>query len=49
MTDRRLPPPLFPWVFALIMGGAMTFFVTALLTWTHGGGLRAWLHNWLLA
>lgn len=39
----------FPWVFAAIMGSAMTAVVTAVLTAVRGGNLVAWLENWLLA
>lgn len=46
----KLPATTFPWVFAAIMGGAMTAIVTAVLTiWHSGWQPLAWLQNWALA
>lgn len=47
---QKLPAALFPWVFAAIMGAAMTGVVTLVLTLSRGGfGLLPWLQSWLLA
>lgn len=53
MSDKRLPKPWFPWVFALLMGGAMTAIVTVMLTlaldpweWPAVG---RWCLRWMLA
>jgi hypothetical protein len=46
----KLPASLFPWVFAAIMGGAMTAIVTvALAFWRGGFALLPWLQSWALA
>jgi hypothetical protein len=50
---RRLPKRWFPWLFALLMGGAMTAVVTFVLTlvqdaWTWPAAVR-WLQRWALA
>ncbi|HWS26234.1 MAG TPA: DUF2798 domain-containing protein [Xanthomonadales bacterium] len=48
--SSKLPAPLYPWVFAAIMGGAMTAIVTAVLALAHGGfALLPWLRSWALA
>lgn len=48
--SRKLPAPFYPWVFAAIMGGAMTAIVTAVLAFSHGGfALLPWLQSWALA
>lgn len=53
MADRRLPAPFFPWVFAFLMGGAMTAIITASLLLATDTQLArlpaAWFGNWLLA
>lgn len=53
MADKRLPKPWFPWIFALLMGGAMTAIVTLMLTlaldpweWPAVG---RWCLRWMLA
>lgn len=51
--DRRLPKRWFPWLFALLMGGAMTAVVTLVLTlaqeaWTWSAAMH-WLQRWALA
>lgn len=47
---QRLPQQMFPWVFAAIMGAAMTGVVTLVLTLSRGSfGLLPWLQSWLLA
>lgn len=48
--SSKLPAPLYPWVFAAIMGGAMTAIVTAVLALSHGGwAFLPWLQSWALA
>lgn len=48
--SQKLPAFFFPWVFAAIMGAAMTGVVTAVLAlWRGGFGLLPWLQSWLLA
>lgn len=48
--SRKLPQRFYPWVFAAMMGGAMTAIVTAVLALSHGGfALLPWLHSWVLA
>lgn len=53
MNDKRLPKPWFPWVFALLMGGAMTAIVTAVLTLSLDArewpAVARWLLRWALA
>ena len=53
MTDHRLPAPFFPWVFAFLMGGAMTAIITASLLLANGTPRMqvpaAWFGNWLFA
>lgn len=53
MSDRRLAAPFFPWVFAFLMGGAMTAIITGAL-WLANDTPRthmpaAWFGNWLFA
>lgn len=45
----RLSRRWFPWVFALLMGGAMTLVVTLALSLAQGFTLGGWLGRWLLA
>ena len=45
----RLSRRWFPWVFALLMGGAMTLIVTMALTLAQGFTLAGWMGRWLLA
>jgi hypothetical protein len=48
--SSKLPAPFYPWVFAAIMGGAMTAIVTAVLVlWRGGFALLPWLQSWALA
>lgn len=53
MADRRLPARFFPWVFAFVMGGAMTAVITTILSLANDTQPAsfpvAWLGNWLLA
>ena len=53
MADRRLPAPLFPWVFAFLMGGAMTAVITTILSLANDTQLAhlpaGWFGDWLLA
>lgn len=51
--DRRLSRRWFPWIFALLMGGAMTAVVTLALTlvydaWAWSATVR-WMQRWALA
>jgi hypothetical protein len=45
----RLSCRWFPWVFALLMGGAMTLIVTLALSVAQGFTLSGWMGRWLLA
>jgi hypothetical protein len=45
----RLSRRWFPWVFALLMGGAMTLIVTLALSLAQGFTLSGWMGRWLLA
>lgn len=45
----RLSRRWFPWVFALLMGGAMTLVVTLALSLAQGFTLGGWLLAWLVA
>jgi hypothetical protein len=48
--SRKLPRSFYPWVFAAIMGGAMTAIVTVVLAFWRGGfALWPWLQSWALA
>lgn len=48
--SNKLPAAFFPWLFAAIMGAAMTAIVTAVLALAHGGlALLPWLRSWALA
>lgn len=48
--SKKLPPSLYPWVFAAIMGAAMTAIVTAVLAFWRGGfAVLPWLQSWALA
>jgi hypothetical protein len=49
-VSRKLPAAFHPWVFAAIMGGAMTAIVTVVLAlWRGGFALLPWLQSWALA
>lgn len=48
--SSKLPARFYPWVFAAIMGAAMTAIVTATLTlWRGAFALLPWLQSWALA
>jgi Protein of unknown function (DUF2798) len=53
LNDGRLSVRWFPWVFALLMGGAMTAVVTLVLTLAldvrEWSAAERWLCRWLLA
>jgi hypothetical protein len=45
----RLSRRWFPWVFAALMGAAMTLIVTLALSLAQGFTLAGWIGRWLLA
>ncbi len=48
--SSKLPASFYPWIFAAIMGAAMTAIVTAVLAvWRGGFALWPWLQSWVLA